>query len=345
MKNFINVKNEMVWNNCSTVRKNDKMLYAYLYLEGISNNLGYCMFNLEDMITTCGIKVNTHKGKSVEVFKTLLCDLIDSNNITGITKEEILNVKPKELIKLSFDSKLDLEEGSYFKVPTDKINELFTNHTDINSINIYCYIVARCINKEYCFPSMEEIENDLNISNRTIYKYLDELEALGLVYYDTVGKNKTTNRYLNNVYALSKEGLEQGLKESYEYYSDATIEKFSKSDRKKQTSKAVRKIKAKEDDHIDFQEGFTDINGNKIPSNSSVEKASTKVNNVTHEEVNTVTEDYANEFNEASDSKGRSEKEAGFTYGFGIDTPKVKSSNAFANSINNNPFGSNIKIC
>lgn len=265
MKKFINVKNKMVWDDYSIVRKNDKMLYVHLYLESISNNLGYCMFNLEDIITTCGMKVDNHKGKSVDVFKILLCDLIDSNNITGITKEEILNVKPKELIKLNFDSKLNLEENKYFKVPTDKINELFANHTDVNSINIYCYIVARCINKLYCFPSMEEIENDLNISNRTIYKYLDELETLGILYYDTVGKNKTTNRYLNNVYALSKEGLKEGLDKSYEYYDGVSIDKISKSERKNQTSKAVRKIKVKDKSYVRFQEeGFMNNNDNKI---------------------------------------------------------------------------------
>ena len=168
MKKFINVKNKMVWDNYSIVRKNDKMLYVHLYLEGISNNLGYCMFNLEDIITTCGMKVDNHKGKSVDVFKILLCDLIDSNNITGITKEEILNVKPKELIKLNFDSKLNLEENKYFKVPTDKINELFANHTDVNSINIYCYIVLLDIFKSFSISSIEGKQYNLLIHLATI---------------------------------------------------------------------------------------------------------------------------------------------------------------------------------
>ena len=50
------------------------------------------------------------------------------------------------------------------------------------------------------------------------------------------------------------EGLKEGLDKSYEYYDGVSIDKISKTERKNQTSKAVRKIKVKDKSYVRFQE-------------------------------------------------------------------------------------------
>lgn len=70
------------------------------------------------------------------------------------------------------------------------------------AINVYRYLSERANKERQCFPSIRRIASDLHISESTVYRALNELEAAGFVErkhrfrkYKEKEYGKTSNLY------------------------------------------------------------------------------------------------------------------------------------------------------
>lgn len=247
MDNFIKLPNQLVWSykeNEYTLLNTigDKVIYILPYLNLMTNRLNICNFSLEDIITNAGYKVDTHKNKSVEQFKTVLQELqlreiIDTNT-------DFNNIKQKELISctlnIPFKKKKD-DDTEFFTIIHDNFLKILSDDTKLDKITllkIYFYINARLSRREesmddkhYCggksnsfYGTYDTICKDLKITDTVLTKYLKRLQELELVFYDNIGLLQdiaTESIYTaNNVYVLDKKELEQALKESKLYYKE-----------------------------------------------------------------------------------------------------------------------------
>ena len=88
-------------------------------------------------------------------------------------------------------------DNNYTIIP----NDAFKIIQNGNCFIIYCYL-CRNYNKEYgyAFPTIKQISADTGVSNRTIYKCLDELEDMHLI--KRLKFDKKENNFVNNIYRV-----------------------------------------------------------------------------------------------------------------------------------------------
>lgn len=264
MCKFIMLNNKTVYNRNNgddTLIKNfgDKIVYTLCYLYGSTNNFGKTLFTIEELISFCGIKVNTHKGKSVDNFKELLINLQKNKIITNVDTD-INKVSIKDIIRCELNIQIDKNENGdnteFFNIDMDnllKILETKTSNKKYNLLNVYAYICARVykgtndISKDggkahdfhgdyKCFT------DDLNISKPTLDKCLKELKELQLIDYGNIGMvtNSKGSKMANNVYVLNASDLESALQQSKDYFKSAGYS-IKKTDNK--TSNKIKGVK------------------------------------------------------------------------------------------------------
>ena len=117
-----------------------------------------------------------------------------------------------------------LKKKKIVVVPAKQITDKFTMVSnasitllDSKSFHIYCYLLSKCDENSYCYPSYDDIENKLGINRHTISECIKFLEKIKLI---EVNKKKRGTHY-NNSYTL------YGIKEIYERIEvdDTIIEK------------------------------------------------------------------------------------------------------------------------
>lgn len=237
---FLKVNNNIIWNcndgdNTTLKNINDKVVYILGYLYCNTTKTHRTVFSIEDMIEYAGLKVDTHKGKSVEQFR---------NTLIAMEKEGLIIDCSKDLSKVKYDVlvRCDIKddyEDNFFKLCSDKIVDIIDNKTKskkITLINVYSYINARLYHRkegessikeggkaECCFLSDEMFTKDLLIAKNTLHKALEDLKELGLIFYDNIGlvANSKGKTMATNVYVLNDEELKVGLDQSKKYYKDS----------------------------------------------------------------------------------------------------------------------------
>lgn len=265
MDNFIKLPNNLIWSYkedeytlMDTI--GDKVLYILPYIDLMTNRLNMCNFSLEDIIVNAGYKVDTHKNKSVEQFKTTLQELQLREII--YTNTDFNNVKPKELISCMLDipfKKKDDVDTEFFSITHDNFLKILSDDSKLDKITlikIYFYINARLSRrveedidfKHYVggksnsfYGTYDTICKDLKITDTVLTKYLKRLQELELVFFDNIGLLQDllegTIYTANNVYVIDKKELEQALKESKLYYKECIniviLGKKSKEETKK----------------------------------------------------------------------------------------------------------------
>ena len=101
---FIKLDNRTVWNYVEedkTMIKEygDKIVHTLFYLSSCVTRCGMVHFSIEELITSCGMKVNTKAGNSVEQFRKILLMLQENDIISDLRYDMDLNkVKCKEMI-------------------------------------------------------------------------------------------------------------------------------------------------------------------------------------------------------------------------------------------------------
>ena len=68
------------------------------------------------------------------------------------------------------------------------------------AISVYCYLCDRANKKGQCWPSTKTIAKDLNISRRTVFKALNDLENDGFIR--RIGRLRTDKGSSSNLYQL-----------------------------------------------------------------------------------------------------------------------------------------------
>ena len=259
--NFIMLANKTLYNHLEkddTYIKNisDKITYILSYLDCKTDRVGKSNFSIEDMVSCSGMKVDTHKGKSVDQFKQVLKLMQDKGFLEDV-EVDFLKVKPKDYISCVLNKKIPIDKDGYywfFKLDTELFLKLFddtkTKNNKINLLNTYCYLYSRMTHYDdvdiacngganVCFPNRDEMLIDLNMKSQLLDNCLKELKDLGLIVYDNIGyvqKGKNT-KIANNVYSTNIEYLKSGLKRSKEFY-----EKDGWKVLNKKTEKIIRQL-------------------------------------------------------------------------------------------------------
>lgn len=255
IKEFIKLPNSLVWDIRGKREKTysyeftEKVCYIWSIFDCLLNRIGYISFSLEQLINTIGIKANNHAGRNVDQFRNVLIGLEEKKFITDASCDFNL-VKHKELItcKYSIPMLID-EEGKdtqFFIVYRGDYLRLLNCETDFNKITliyVYYYLLSRMKNGKgdtirYCFPSYDDIEKELNISQTTFNKYINELQKLELIAYGNIGvitKNGKT-RQASNVYCREASHLLGALDISKNYWNAEGYKVVGKTASKTQAS-------------------------------------------------------------------------------------------------------------
>lgn len=204
---------KLIGNNKVTV------VLDYLYVNQLKF-FNCTKFTLQDMIISCGFKVDTHKGKSVDKFKDVLTTL---SNL-GFIECDVSNVKVNDFISAKVNFMVN-QRTNFFKlnfVAKEKIVNYKEKGIDnCNLLNVYCYIVSLIGgNNKYCYPNYTDIERDLNIAPRSISKYINVLSDMGLIAYSNIGLVEDYNkiRFIgSNVYVLKDANWKDNLYSALEF--------------------------------------------------------------------------------------------------------------------------------
>ncbi|HII4500013.1 TPA: helix-turn-helix domain-containing protein [Clostridium perfringens] len=234
---FVIIPNEMILPNeeGKTMIKNinDKVLPIWIYLKQHECR-GKCFFGLDDMVDGCGVKPNSHEGKSNDKFKDILIKMVEENiilnpNIDFSNKKKFMSTTfvKCELMEVK-DKFFTVEDYQYRWIMEYKGKE-----KKINLLKLFCVLKARMYRRsstesindgyyETCFPSYRKLSEDTKISESTIKTYLDILVDLNLIRYDNLGTiiNPITGetKECNNTYAIYKSGWEDELEGSMRLY-------------------------------------------------------------------------------------------------------------------------------
>lgn len=260
--NFIMLANKTLYNHLEsgdTYIKNisDKITYILSYLDCKTDRMGKSNFSIEDMVLCSGLKVDTHKGKSVDQFRQVLKLMQDKGFLEDV-EVDFLKVKPKDYISCVLNKQIPKDENGdyywFFELDTELFLKLFyntkTKNNKINLLNVYCYLFSRmthyddsdiCLNggANVCFPNRDTMLEDLGIKSQLLDNCLKELKDLGLIVYDNIGyvqKDKKV-KIANNVYSTDITYLKSGLKKSKEFYKNDGWKVLNKK-----TQKIVRQL-------------------------------------------------------------------------------------------------------
>lgn len=206
-----------------------------LYL--LTNRKGKANITINYLIEECGYKI----AKNTQIqFKDILIKLKDIKLI------DIDKAIKSYTSMISIDTnKLNID-NNFFIVEDEEIRIIKYNTTNVkeflNTIKVYYYLKAR-VNKgnnvainggksQTTFNTYEDISKYTLISEANIKKYINKLQSIDLIKYDSLGyKYKIDNIKLKtecaNIYALtriSKEfidaDLKEGLKQQKYYYEE-----------------------------------------------------------------------------------------------------------------------------
>ena len=78
---FLKIPNEFVWNKDKgyegTLLKEigEKVIHVLMYIDCCQTRIGVCNFNINQMIQIIDMKVDSHKGKSIDQFKHIIKEL------------------------------------------------------------------------------------------------------------------------------------------------------------------------------------------------------------------------------------------------------------------------------
>lgn len=257
--------NNLVWisnkkdGEITISKDNNLIIPVLIYLNENKNNRGIVNFTLDDLIRDCRLKVDRHKGGSLEKIKHTLKQI---QSIGWLDKKIDLNeIKLRDFIKIKFNITYEKDDNNndihffplyscdYFKLMNSKFKI-----DKIKLLKLYCYCLAR-IGKNNS-EQLEALENyygdgstvdslydtyskiclDLNISDKTLTQYLKVLEELELIFTGSIGlvMNSLGQTHMaNNVYTTTKENLKRALDSSKDYYVEKGYKILGKKNTKK----------------------------------------------------------------------------------------------------------------
>ena len=240
MEKFIKVSNNLVFTSKEELNVGvkplvDTMDYRVAYVMSYISAreiqfFGYSVFTLEELITSCGLKPNANKGKSNDIFKSILIRLIELNIIEELDNS-ITKGSAKSNMKCRF---VNEQKEGWFKVEPNEFNAIMNyKGSKIDNIKLYNVfsILKSTINSSvnYSFITKGQIMECLGMAKERLNNYLDILQELGVMYNgwvgDTIENGGIKSRY---VYATSEELLDQAIVKSRMFYKKKGVALLTK---------------------------------------------------------------------------------------------------------------------
>lgn len=237
--NFIKIPNNLI-NDVTYIKRYGKRL-PYVVTELIlhENKMNVSVFSLNNLIVRSGIKPRKGKGNSNEQFRELFKMLIDNGIVELIDSLKDIEINKMIECKLNipYDYNANGQSVGWFKVNIQDYLKIINSKNKLNritTINLYYYLLTNIFRRndgidnihitggsaEAYFDNQNSIIKYLGISKDTLRKHLEELNKLGLIYYNNIGRIVKDNKVkdANMVYATDEEELKEGLKQSLYYW-------------------------------------------------------------------------------------------------------------------------------
>lgn len=137
--------------------------------------------------------------------------------------KNIIKFNPNETIDIKLESDSILEKG-YGLISRDIMRN---KNISLGAKAIYCYLNSFAGSKGICYPSLDLIRLEMNLSKNTLNKYMKELKETGLIKVYRL-QNEDNNLLSNNIYeiALNYSTIKKNKKE----YSASKNIPLSKND-------------------------------------------------------------------------------------------------------------------
>ncbi|NFO41129.1 hypothetical protein FDB42_13695 [Clostridium botulinum] len=224
-KNFIKI-------NTNNLRKeglikdieNDKLLLTRMILNQSINRFGECWFDIETIIEKSNLKAIKGKGKSIEQYKNIIKYLIVTEELQ-VNDINIDTLKINTMIKANYVPKFNKndkgEDTNFFTIEVENFEKILQQKNSIKIMYIYSYLLSRINNTtKCCYPKIEDVEDDIKITDKYFTNAIGELNQLGLIYNDNIGQITKNGKHktANNVYSTSTTYLDSGLNSSRTYW-------------------------------------------------------------------------------------------------------------------------------
>lgn len=184
MYKFIKVENKIIgrYGMLSEIKDNTIRTYlvpVYLYISCNVNKLGELRTNIEDIVVWCGLKPNSHKGKSNDNIKQVL-EYLKEKDIINFDVD-IDKIKPKELFIIDYEE-VDEGFGMAYTEHLKKIINMDVKGVDkAKLLTYYCFLVVSMHRNEkayihggrynVCYWSIEKTSKYIHLNKNTIIKY------------------------------------------------------------------------------------------------------------------------------------------------------------------------------
>lgn len=183
-----------------------------------------CFYNNEDLLIFALLQKNTLIRNNQILFNlTWLYQQLNINNKNNYTKQKkiqeilikfqennllICNENLKQINKNTLvTAKLNITED-FTKIYDYQFDKIFNSNYNIeekrNLFALLCDISSRIDEKKYCYPDLKTLSQDIQISVKSIVKYLKILKEMQLIDYDNPGLKIKDNKITqaNNIYVL-----------------------------------------------------------------------------------------------------------------------------------------------
>ena len=228
-----------------------------------------CSFNLAWLYETLNISdKNTYSQKEIKnIINGFIEDeiIICRNNIStkSETIEDVNTISKNKLIFAQIN--IDLNEETFTMITETEV-DLIKKYCEENSVDMFgllatCLYILSCINmnekdEDYllCYPSIENISSEIDISEKTVLKYINILKELKILVFDYAGYKVLSDSKIKNgkmFYARydNEELLLNRLKKEREERGFIKISKRAKdkSNFKKSIKQKINKLEKKKD--------------------------------------------------------------------------------------------------
>ncbi len=183
----------------------DKFVYMILKSMSYSNNKSFnsiAPFSIEIILSMIGFSLNSKNKNSI---KDSIQKLINAKLIivsTNFTGTDI--IEETQLSKSYFVSVPDEKPATYSRVYMREAYKII-NMGDKSKAKIFTvfmeivsYIYINETSLKFCYPNIETLEEGTGVDRKTIMRYLQQMRADEILYYDTFKKDKSKDK---NVYS------------------------------------------------------------------------------------------------------------------------------------------------
>ena len=172
-----------------------------------------CSFNLAWLYETLNISdKNTYSQKEIKnIINGFIEDeiIICRNNIStkSETIEDVNTISKNKLIFAQIN--IDLNEETFTMITETEV-DLIKKYCEENSVDMFgllatCLYILSCINmnekdEDYllCYPSIENISSEVDISEKTVLKYINILKELKILVFDYAGYKILSDSKIKN---------------------------------------------------------------------------------------------------------------------------------------------------